>query len=306
MNDPLKIESLILCSPSPQSTDLDFIRTWTLAIQEILYYRSPPPSIANPYLQLIALSEGHLLTSKQVSTIYDSTSLPLKSHSSLQPFPSNGPLHVFSNFTSQDTVEPQLDLHAEGVENGRSRDFRKAIFQIQFWCQWAVGFDRMPLARRRKGEEKWLEDEGNGIWSRDSMIGSGILGEDEGDEEMNSKSTQTLEGSEAEYLKMKEASYKADLSSMINSDFQRSFSRASEVSAIHFELSSSRSVSLDQLWILPFLLVQFNSHCRRSSSQMLTRRRLTRKFQFSSCINSTRLLPRRLLPPQLKKDSKNH
>lgn len=210
--------------------DLDFIPTWSLAIQETLRYRSPPPSISVPYLQLLALSEGHLLSSTETKRLYDSTSLTdISGISSLQPFPSTGPLHVYASLTPQDIVEPRLDFNAEGVEKGKSHDLRKAIMQLQFWCQWAVGFDRMPLARRRPGMEQWLQDgkSSDGLWSERSLIGSAF----EGGKEEKIENQETSSSTELDQMKrMKQVSERVTIASLIDSQFERGFARASEVS----------------------------------------------------------------------------
>lgn len=85
-----------------------------------LPFDAPSPELAVPFLELVALREGRILSRPAVISLYASTvhasSLPWLIHGVADPFP-----HPFPT-----TPEPAADL-------------RQALAQLQFSCQWAIG-----------------------------------------------------------------------------------------------------------------------------------------------------------------------
>ncbi|ORY80273.1 hypothetical protein BCR35DRAFT_92911 [Leucosporidium creatinivorum] len=105
-----------------------------------LPFDAPSPDLAEPFLELVALNEGHILPRTAVTSLYTSTerttSLPWLTRGAADPFP-----HPFPT-----TLEPAADL-------------RQALAQLQFSCQWAVG----DIA----GGAGWSHDSGEEVtaWS---------------------------------------------------------------------------------------------------------------------------------------------
>ncbi|KAI5480628.1 Rho guanyl-nucleotide exchange factor [Pseudohyphozyma bogoriensis] len=100
-----------------------------LALQEIssgssklpfLRFAAPEPSIAVPFLQLVALSEGHVISPEALTKLYTMNSLGTIDVATLEgpSFPLTHPTYA-------------------GIES--SPDLRKSLNQLQFECQWAVG-----------------------------------------------------------------------------------------------------------------------------------------------------------------------
>lgn len=85
-----------------------------------LPFDAPSPELAVPFLELIALREGHILSRTAVSSLYASTihasSLPWLTRGAADPLP-----HPFPTMP-----DPAADL-------------RHALTQLQFSCQWGIG-----------------------------------------------------------------------------------------------------------------------------------------------------------------------
>lgn len=77
--------------------------------------------------------------------------------------------------------------------------------------------------------EQWLQDgkSSDGLWSERSLIGSGF----EGGREENIENQEPVSSTELDQLKrMKQVSSRVNIASLVDSQFERGFARASEVS----------------------------------------------------------------------------
>lgn len=114
--------------------DLSLIPFDELALQKIvlgpdlstlyLEFASPAKELAVPFLELVALSEGHIIPREHLLHLYDSDSRPPRHPAWLTHGPADA--HPHPN-PSSPAPEP---------------DLRRALAQLQFECQWAIG-DRM-------------------------------------------------------------------------------------------------------------------------------------------------------------------
>ncbi|GAA5891931.1 hypothetical protein JCM8208_002941 [Rhodotorula glutinis] len=87
-----------------------------------LSFAAPSPDVAVPYLQLVALREGHILPSSTVDSLYSTFSRS-------RPYP--------AWLTQQQPGERPLP-HPLSSMPLPSDDLRKAIMQLQFECAWGV------------------------------------------------------------------------------------------------------------------------------------------------------------------------
>lgn len=142
-----------------------------LPIQEVLRFDPPSADIAVPYLQLVALAEGHALSKSSVEQLYSSTGCLNAGADSLLPPSSDGPLHPKIELC---TTERKSSL---GPTLGATYDLRCAINHLHYWCQWAVGASRDPLGLLPAARERWHStgnDTTESVWSQDSLQGSGL------------------------------------------------------------------------------------------------------------------------------------
>lgn len=107
----------------------------------MLHFAPPEPAVVTPFLQLVALSEGHLLSAPDLTYLYDVESRA-PNNVLLQDGPASPLPHPFSP-----AVRPLPDL-------------RRALLQLQFECQWAVGdnmggVDWMDLSKERDTRTSW-------------------------------------------------------------------------------------------------------------------------------------------------------
>lgn len=103
-----------------------------LPLQQIVYgqntisflpFAPPAPALAVPFLQLVALHEGHLIDSASLAHLYSNEYSPAPD----------------ADRKSQAEQIPYPDAEDRIVVEG---DVRRCLTQLQFECQWAVG-DRM-------------------------------------------------------------------------------------------------------------------------------------------------------------------
>ncbi|GAA5889128.1 hypothetical protein JCM5296_007173 [Sporobolomyces johnsonii] len=138
-------------------TDTSLIPTDDLGLQKISFpsssviassldFAPPEPALAIPFLQLVALSEGHLLTASSLTHLFtqDSRSSPnppwLLNANPARPLP-----HPYSN-------APLVSV-----------DLRKAMMQLQWECQWGLGDPTGGVGWLDLGDEKVKE--GRTSWS---------------------------------------------------------------------------------------------------------------------------------------------
>lgn len=100
----------------------------------MLDFAPPEAAVAVPFLQLVALSEGHILTDADLRHLYDTESL-ISAPLILQDGPSQPIPHPWS---------PPVRA---------APDLRRALVQLQFNCQWAIGGFSGGVASA--GETSW-------------------------------------------------------------------------------------------------------------------------------------------------------
>ncbi|KAL8278204.1 hypothetical protein RQP46_009377 [Phenoliferia psychrophenolica] len=108
---------------------------------DTLEFAPPEPELAVSFLQLAALSQGHILSTRDLQHLYDEESrlTPTIIHQ-------DGPSQPLPHPGSADVRAP--------------RDLRRALTQLQFECQWAVGDPSggvgwMDLDPERAGRTSW-------------------------------------------------------------------------------------------------------------------------------------------------------
>lgn len=109
-----------------------------------LSFAAPSPDLAVPYLQLVALREGHILSFSTVDSLYSAFSRS-------RPYP--------AWLTQQQPGERPLP-HPLASMPLPSDDLRKALMQLQFECAWGVSgaADVEGSVRAPGGEETtWCE-----------------------------------------------------------------------------------------------------------------------------------------------------
>ncbi|GAA5987054.1 hypothetical protein JCM11641_007823 [Rhodosporidiobolus odoratus] len=113
-----------------------------LVPQKYLEFAAPSPSLAVPYLGLLALHEGHLIDSPTLSALYDA--------SSSRPYPP---------YLAQSQPGDRPIPHPLSGAPLPSRDLRKAVMQLQFEGQ----------RRGMRGEESGEGNEGMSRWCVDGV-----------------------------------------------------------------------------------------------------------------------------------------
>ncbi|BGP36274.1 hypothetical protein JCM10449v2_000172 [Rhodotorula kratochvilovae] len=109
-----------------------------------LSFAAPEPSLAVPYLQLVALREGHILPTANVTTLYSAFSRS-------RPYP--------AWLTAQQPGVRPLP-HPLSSAPLPSDDLRKALMQLQVECGWGVGGRASAngwLEAGKEGETRWSE-----------------------------------------------------------------------------------------------------------------------------------------------------
>lgn len=131
------------------STDTSQIPFIDLALQPIVHnsdrlpflsFAPPEPSIAVPFLSLVALSEGHVLPQADLERLYDTAraaKVPLGQGQGASDWP----------------LSP-LPIDEAAVGGG---DLRRALLRLQFECQWAVGGGAAWEEEGKEGETEWSE-----------------------------------------------------------------------------------------------------------------------------------------------------
>lgn len=99
-----------------------------------LSFAPPEPSVAAPYLQLVALSEGHIFPSPDFVKLYDQTTA--------------APLPTWYSGGKDWPAPPRLVDEAE--EGGG--DVRRALMRLQVECGWRIGGGAV-----KEGETEWSE-----------------------------------------------------------------------------------------------------------------------------------------------------
>ncbi|CEH17719.1 Replication factor C, subunit RFC1 (large subunit) [Ceraceosorus bombacis] len=145
--------------------DVDYVPLSDLPVQEVLQFCSPTPSIAVPYLQTIALAEGHMLDSDELAELYDTTTT-LHDPLSERRVAANGPLHPATELIHS---ERRCDIDSSPTV---SHDLRAALNQIQFACQHAVGVPRnVDGGLGEEHAEEWTPSSEHGLWNLTSLHG---------------------------------------------------------------------------------------------------------------------------------------
>lgn len=120
----------LVSSTDDRVLDYSLMPADDLPLQQIVYgkntisflpFAPPAPALAIPFLQLVALHEGHLIPPSSLAALYSHESAPTlnvdrKSQTEQIPFPDNG----------------------DGIPVIQG-DVRRSLNQLQFECQWAVG-----------------------------------------------------------------------------------------------------------------------------------------------------------------------
>ncbi|UZJ55337.1 hypothetical protein CBS101457_004657 [Exobasidium rhododendri] len=126
--------------------DLSCIPLEELPIQDVLVFESPSAAQTIPFLQTMALCQGHLLSPDPLEQLYNTTRGSPRSRWDVSRLiiPSDGPLHPSTVLTS-------VDKKSRCGES--SPDLRQAIMQLQFYCQ------REPSHSKDKQQRKlWMRD----------------------------------------------------------------------------------------------------------------------------------------------------
>ncbi|PWN46009.1 hypothetical protein IE81DRAFT_319377 [Ceraceosorus guamensis] len=145
--------------------DVDYVPLSDLPVQEVLQFCSPTPSIAVPYLQIIALAEGHMLDSDELTELYHTTTT-LHDPLSERRVAANGPLHPATELIHS---ERRCDIESSPTV---SHDLRAALNQIQFACQHAVGVPRnVDGGLGEEHAEEWTPSSEHGLWNLTSLHG---------------------------------------------------------------------------------------------------------------------------------------
>ncbi|KAK0544478.1 hypothetical protein OC845_005577 [Tilletia horrida] len=111
--------------------DLSSIPIADLPLQTTLRFISASVDEAVPYLQLVALQEGHILSPKDTARIYESTTSSLKLEASLW----------LAGLSSSGLVHASAPSSLYGIEKScsvgsavQALDLRQALLEMQFWC----------------------------------------------------------------------------------------------------------------------------------------------------------------------------
>ncbi|GAA6007598.1 uncharacterized protein JCM10292_003938 [Rhodotorula paludigena] len=150
-------------------TDDSRIPFHELNVQQIVHHQSAPPvsylsfaappaSLIVPYLQLVALREGHVNAPATLSTLYESFSRS-------RPYP---PWMLQQQAPLGGRGERPIP-HPLAKAPLPSDDLRKALMQLQFECQWGIGGPGSGVGRtsKAKGHENGSQTETR--WSEGTL-----------------------------------------------------------------------------------------------------------------------------------------
>lgn len=198
--------------------DLSLLPLSELPIQTVLHFQAPLPALAVPYLQLVALAEGHMLDADEVENLYVATAAAEAAAPSY--LPCDGPLHPDTSFANPD--------RASGDSGQVTYDLRHAIAQLSVWCQWAVGAERDPMGLKAHELEKWSSTQESAVWSMTSLAGAYA----ENDDEEGETPAATAPADAPTLLAQLQALRKmADARSFADANLKRCFRRESDVSS---------------------------------------------------------------------------
>lgn len=105
----------------------------SLPIQTILEFRPPPINLVARFLELVCLTEGHLINKVQLGHFYSDHVFRFPSELKLMRHRKSNVHHleVFQHDVNYSTTDAKADRIG--------LDLRRSILQLQFFCQWSIG-----------------------------------------------------------------------------------------------------------------------------------------------------------------------